>query len=75
MTKKPNTPRSPYPADPAPPRPVEDILTGGGVRGEVPGCPTGLSGLMPQRPAPEETEEGKPDIEKLEPRQGDDEQG
>jgi len=57
-----------------PPNPAEDVLSGSNPRGEVAGCPTGLSGLQP--PAEDGThpvghEHVPLEVEKLEARQGD----
>lgn len=42
MAKQPQQPADEEPA----PRTLEDILASGGIRGEVPGCPTGLARPM-----------------------------
>ncbi len=61
MTRKEEVrpPKAPAPLD----NPIEDALSGGNVRGEVPGCPTGLSGLhpFPEPPPREAAPESKDD--------------
>jgi len=44
------------PVSPAP-NPAIDILSGGNIRREVAGCPTGMSGMLPRRTPPKEEPE------------------
>jgi len=67
MSDTTRTNRSDAPAvSPAETNLAEDVLGGENARGEVTGCPTGLSGLNTATPeAHAATEEFKPEVEEL----------
>jgi hypothetical protein len=66
--------KQPEPIIVEPANPVEDLLSGNNPRGEVAGCPTGLTLPSRRKPEPpkkpdEESQPFKPGVEKLEGRQ------